>query len=206
MLTLGLPASALLASGCGGGARQDVHEAARTYDMKIVSARFPARQAVARPTSLELKVRNTGSRTVPTVAVTLDSLAYTEHFAELAANKRPVWVVERGPGAIANPPVESQEVSVPGGGQTAYVNTWALGSLAAGSTRTFRWLVVPVKPGAHTVNFLVAAGLSGKAKVRPTGNSPLGGRFAVEVAAAPAKNHVDPNTGRVVAGSEPLTP
>jgi hypothetical protein len=200
-------ASAVLASGCGGGgARQDASEVARSYSMAIVSARFPAKQAVARPTTLELQVRNTGSLTVPDVAITLDSLSYTEHFPELAANKRPVWAVERGPGVVANPPVESQEVSQSGGAGTAYVNTWALGRLAPGHTQTFRWLLVPVKPGPHTVNFAVAAGLAGKAKVRLGPGGPLGGSFTVDVAAAPAATHVDPNTGRVVAGAAPATP
>jgi hypothetical protein len=199
-------ASVALASGCGGGSRQDAHEVARSYTMQIVRAHFPSAQSIARPTNLELQVRNTGVRTVPNVAVTLDSLSYTEHFAELAANKRPVWVIERGPGAIASRPVESQEVSQPGGGQTAYLNTWALGPLAPGRTQTFRWLVVPVKPGAHTVNFLVAADLAGKARARLSSGSPLAGRFAVMVAPAPATTHVDPNTGRVVPGAVPLTP
>jgi hypothetical protein len=185
--------SALLASGCGGGTRQDAHEPSGSFEMKIVRARFPARQAVARPSRLELQVRNTGARTVPNVAVTLDSLYYTEHFPELASNKRPVWVVERGPGAIATPPVESQEVSQPGGGQTAYVNTWALGPLAAGRTQTFRWLVVPVKPGAHTVNFTVAADLAGRAKVALASGAPLGGRFTVDV--APARRPEDGSRG-----------
>jgi hypothetical protein len=203
---LALVGSAVLASGCGGGTRQDAHEAARSYEMKIVRASFPAKQAVARPTTLELQVRNTGSVTVPNVAITLDSLSYTEHFPELAANKRPVWAIERGPGPVANPPVESQEVSQGGGAQTAYVNTWALGPLAPGSTQTFRWELVPVKPGAHTVNFLVAAGLSGKAKVRVASGGPLGGRFTVNVAPAPATTHVDPATGRVVAGAAPAIP
>jgi hypothetical protein len=205
-LILAASASVALASGCGGGTRQDAREPAGTFAMRIVRARFPAVQSIARPTRLELQVRNTGVRTVPNVAVTLDSLSYVEHFPELAANKRPVWVIERGPGAIATRPVESQEVSQPGGGQTAYVNTWALGPLAPGSTQTFSWLVVPVKPGAHTVNFRVAADLAGKAKTGLASGSPLGGRFAVYVTPAPATTHVDPNTGRVVLGATPATP
>ncbi len=202
----------MLASGCGSGARQDAHEVARTYEMKIIRASFPAKQFVARPTDLELQVRNTGARTVPIVAVTLDSLSYTEHYPELAANKRPVWAIEKGPGAIASPPVQSQEVSVPGGAQTAYVNTWALGALAPGRTHTFRWLLVPVKPGAHTVDYEVAAGLSGKAKARlaagPGGapGGPVQGRFIVDVAPEPQATHVNPETGRVVPGTYPPTP
>lgn len=193
-------------SGCGGGARQDASEKSGTYQVRVLRARFPLRQAVSRPTRLELQVRNTGAKTVPNVAVTLDSFYYTEHFPELAANKRPVWVVERGPGTVASPPVESQEVSVPGSAQTAYVNTWALGPLPPGRTQTFRWLVVPVKPGLHIVNYRVAAGLAGKAKVRVAAGSTTAGRFAVAVAAAPPTTHVDPNTGRVVVGARPATP
>jgi hypothetical protein len=207
-LALACAGCALLASGCGGGTRQDAHEAAGTFQLKVLRASFPAKQAVARPTKLELQVSNTGSRTVPNVAVTLDSLNYTEHFPELAANKRPVWAIERGPGAIASPPVESQEVSPPGGGQTVYVNTWALGRLAPGATQSFVWSVVPVKPGAHTVHFTVAAGLAGKARAvadLSTGAA-VQGTFAVTVAPAPATTHVDPNTGRVVVGAFPATP
>ena len=206
MPALAVIASGLAVSGCGSGARQDAGEPAASFTMQIVRASFPARQAVARPTQLVLRVRNTGTRTVPNVAVTLDSLSYTEHFPELAANKRPVWAIERGPGGIAKPPVQSQEVSQLGGAQTAYVNTWALGPLAPGATQTFRWQLVPVKPGAHTVDFLVAAGLAGRAKARLPSGRPLAGRFTVFVAPAPPTPHVDPNTGRVVAGAFPATP
>jgi hypothetical protein len=199
-------ASALLLSACGGAARQDSHETARTYDMRIVRASFPAKQSIARPTKLELQVRNTGARTVPNVAVTLDSLQYTEKFPELAADKRPIWAIEQGPGAIAKPPVESQEVSQPGGAQTAYLNTWALGPLPSGQTRTFRWQLVPVKAGSHTVRFYVAAGLAGKAKAQLSSGGPVRGQFAVNVAPAPPSTHVDPATGHLARGAEPALP
>ena len=191
---------------CGGGARLDAHEASGSFAMQVVSARFPASQSLARPTPLELVVRNTGASTVPDVAVTLDSLLYTEHFPELAANKRPVWVVERGPGAIATPPVESQEVSPPAGGQTAYVNTWALGALAPGASRTFRWLLAPVKPGAHVVHYTVAAGLGGRARARTANGSAVQGSFAVQIKPAPPVTHVNPSTGKVEFGAAPATP
>jgi hypothetical protein len=145
-------------------------------------------------------VGNAGTRTAPNVAVTLDSFYYTSHFPELAANKRPVWVVERGPGAIPSLPVESEAVSPPGGGQTAYVNTWALGPLAPGATRTFLWRVVPVKSGLHTVDYTVAAGLGGKAKAELPSGGPVAGRFTVHVASVPPARHVNPNTGQVVPG------
>jgi len=179
----------------------------------VVRAYFPAKQTIARRTVLELQLQNTGLRTVPNVAVTLDSLLYTEHYPELAANKRPVWVVERGPGATARPPVESQEVASPGGGQTAYVNTWALGPLPPRAIQTFRWIVVPVKAGPHVVRYAVAAGLAGKARALasvtpgvPPGRDTLQGAFIVNVAGTPPRPHVDPNTGRVVPGPYPVSP
>jgi hypothetical protein len=197
---------ATLAAGCGGGTRQDAHEPAGSFEMKIVRASFPSAQAVARPAQLELQVRNTGAHTVPNVAVTVDSFSYTATTPELAANKRPVWAIERGPGARAPSPVESQEVSPPGGGQTAYVNTWALGPLAAGQTQTFVWKVVPVKPGRYTVSFALAAGLSGKARAVLHSGGGVDGGFTVNIAPAPPTKHVDPRTGRIVTGAFPPVP
>jgi hypothetical protein len=196
----------LIAAGCGSGARQDAREPQGTFALAVVRAAFPAKQSIARPTSLVLVVRNVGTRTAPNVAVTLDSFYYTSHFPELAANKRPIWVVERGPGAIPTLPVQSEAVSPPGGGQTAYVNTWALGPLPPGGTRIFRWQVVPVKAGVHTVDYTVAAGLAGRARAGFASGGPPRGRFTASIAALPPARHVNPNTGQVVPGPYPAGP
>jgi hypothetical protein len=206
-LSLGAGALALAAlAGCGGGSAQDAHEKAATYQVKILAAHFPAKQAIARQTRMVLLVRNTGSTTVPNIAITVNSFNYASHYAELADSKRPIWVIEQGPGLIAKPPVESQEVSPPGGGQTAYVNTWALGPLAAGATRAFVWKVVPVKSGVHTVTYSVAAGLAGKAKTELSSGGAATGHFTADIASAPPPSYVDPTTGKVVAGVYPSTP
>jgi hypothetical protein len=202
-----VPLAGLLTSGCGGGARQDAGEPARAFTAQVVHASFPAKQSIARPAHLELRVRNTGAKTMPNVAVTLNSFNYTERpYPEQADNKRPIWVVEQGPGAIAKPPVPSQAVSPAGGGQTAYVNTWALGPLAPGHTQTFRWRVMPVKAGQYTVHFIVAAGLAGKAKAQLSSGAPVQGQFTADISPAPAAKHVDPYTGRIVPGALPLLP
>jgi len=151
-------------------------------------------------------VENTGQHAVPNLAITIDSFDYASPYPGLADNKRPVWAIERGAGAIADPPVESDEVSPVGGGQTAYVNTWAFGALPAGATRTFTWNVVPVKSGKWTVHYAVAAGLAGKAKASLQGGGPVKGQFAVDIASAPKLTHVNPNTGRVEVGQFPSTP
>lgn len=198
-------ASAALAAGCG-GAQQNAHESARSYAMEVVKASFPQHQSIARPTRFELQVRNTGTRTVPAVAISIDSFSYVENYANLAASQRPVWVVEQGPGPLVQSPVQSQGVSPPGGAETAYVNTWTLGALAAGGTQTLVWRVTPVKAGTYTVHYTVAAGLAGKAKAKLASGGPVQGALTADIAAKPPSRHVDPATGRVVAGPYPLIP
>jgi hypothetical protein len=192
--------AALLASGCGGGSEQNHGEVKRSYQMRIVSTSFPHKQSIARPTKMSVEVRNESSHVVPNVAVTVDSFSYVEKFAELAANKRPIWVVEEGPGTPAKLPVQSQAISPPGGGQTAYINTWALGALKANATRTFTWKVVPVKAGSYTVHLAVAAGLAGNAKAKLANGGAVAKSLTAQIAPSPPLTHVDPKTGKVEPG------
>jgi hypothetical protein len=190
----------MLASGCGASQR-NAHEAKGTYSVEVLHARFPAKQAIARDTRFELVVRNAGARTIPNVAVTLDSFYYTSAYPKLSSSKRPVWIVNTGPGAVAtSPPVQTEEVDPPGGGETAFVNTWALGALAPGKSRAFVWHVTPVKAGMHTVHYAVAAGLDGNARARLTGGGPAAGSLVASIAAKPPATHVNPETGQVAAG------
>jgi hypothetical protein len=200
----------LLVAGCG-GSTQAAHESKATYNVRVVRAYFPARQSIASQTRLVLQVRNTGAQTVPNLAITTDSFAYTSNYAELSSNKRPIWVVEEGPGAIPKRPVQSEGVSPPGGGQTAYLNTWSLGALAPGHTATFLWRVVPVKAGTYTLHYTVAAGLAGNARAladlrSTTRGGPAIGHFTVDIAPRPPATHVDPETGQVASGAYPVTP
>jgi hypothetical protein len=195
----------LLVAGCG-GSNQGAHETKATYNVRVVRAYFPAHQSIAGQTRLVLQVRNTGTQTIPNVAVAIDSFAYTSNYAELSSNKRPIWVVEEGPGAIPKRPVQSEAVSPPGGGQTAYLNTWALGALAPGHTGTFLWRVVPVKAGTYTLHYTVAAGLAGNARAQLTGGGHAIGHFTVAIAPRPPATHVDPETGQVVPGAYPVAP
>src|SRR5450759_4616329 len=210
----------LLASGCG-EARRDAREPKGLFTVEGVKARFPAKQAIAHDTALALVVRNAGVSTIPDVAVTLDSLSYASTYPNLAANKRPVWIVNTGPGPVPARPVETAAVNPPGGSDTAFVNTWALG---AGAVERFVWRVTPVRTGVHTVHFAVAAGLDGKARAQLAGGTlkgtpkgrtphrggqaaggPAVGQFTVQVAPAPPRTNVNPRTGRVVAGAPPVS-
>lgn len=206
MAALWCPFAGLLAAGCG-TARQDAQEPQGSYPMRVLKVSFPAKQTIARPARLELELENAGSHTVPNAAVTVDSFYYTEHFPQLAANKRPTWVIEAGPGKVPTSFVESQAVSPPGGGQTNYVSTWALGPLPPGHMQTFSWQVLPVKAGVHTMHYAVAAGLAGKAKATlASGGGPVRGQLTASIAALPPTRHVNPETGRVEPGALPAVP
>ncbi|HEX9482084.1 MAG TPA: hypothetical protein VF927_08295 [Solirubrobacteraceae bacterium] len=202
---LALAAAAVPLAGCGGGVPATAGEPAHTFPVKVAVASFPAKQSVSTPERLRITVQNPGDRTIPNVAVTVDSFNYASNYAGLAANKRPVWAIEQGPGRPARPPVETQEVSTPGGGQTAYVNTWALGALSPRRQTTFVWHVVPLKSGSYTVHYSVAAGLAGKSKALLASGGPASGQFAVQIAGAPAITRVEPN-GKVVTGAYPPSP
>jgi hypothetical protein len=194
---------AALVSGCG-AAQRNALEKKGAYTVEVLHARFPSKQAVARDTRLTMVVRNAGATTIPNVAVTLDSFYYTSTYPKLASNKRPVWVVNTGPGAVAsNPPVQTEEVNPPGGGETTFVNTWALGALAPGKRAVFVWRVTPVKPGLHTVHYTVSSGLDGNAHTRLAGGGRATGSFVALVAPKPPATHVNPETGELAAGPNP---
>ncbi|HXC45765.1 MAG TPA: hypothetical protein VNU24_04105 [Solirubrobacteraceae bacterium] len=194
---------AVLVSGCGSSTR-NAREVARIYPVEVLAARFPAKQAIASDTRFTLVVRNAGSRTLPNVAVTLDSFYYTSDYPKLSVRKRPVWIVNTGPGAHAtNPPVKTAEIDPPGGGETAFVNTWALGALAPHASRAFVWLVTPVKAGTHTVHYSVAAGLDGKAQARLAGGGLATGSLTASIAPKPPATHVNAQTGAIQSGAYP---
>lgn len=160
-----LGAAVAFAAGCGGGERQDAHEPSGDFKVEVVQASFPARQAVARRASMVIAVKNVDSRAVPNVAVTVDSFDRRKSDPTLADPERPVFIVNRPPA----------------GGDTAYVNTYALGGLAPGQVKRFEWSVTPVQPGPFKIAYRVAAGLNGKARaVRPDGGE-VGGTFTGEI-------------------------
>ena len=181
------PAAALVvlgAAACGGGASQGADEPSGTYRVAIVRSSFPVRQRVAAPTRLVIDVRNTGRKTVPDVAVTVDAFSSPSERTDLADAQRPVWIVDRPPE----------------GSTTAYTDTWALGPLAAGETKRFVWRLTPVQPGTHRLEYRVAAGLTGQAKAVLAGDRVPEREMTVRISTRPASARVDPGTGAVVRG------
>ena len=93
---------------------------------------------------MRIRVRNPDSRHVPNVAVTVETkgarpgdgpVAFAQSDADprLADPNRPVWVLDEEPK----------------GGTSAYANTWSLGPLKAGETKTFEWKLTAVEAGDY---------------------------------------------------------
>jgi len=183
--------AAALASGCGGGERQDADEPSGTFKVAVVKASFAKHQRLSDDAVMRIVVRNAGAQTIPNIAVTVtndDDAKGSAGFATRSADttlsdpSRPLWIVDKGPH----------------GGDTAYVSTWALGPLPAGRTRVFEWHVTPMVAGTHSLRWHVAAGLNGKAIARTRDGSDAAGTFHVTVSRKPQVAVVDPETGDVV--------
>ena len=189
--TAATAAVALALAGCGGSDEPATEEAA-TYPVAIAQRSFPARQSLAEHVRLTLAVRNTGTRTIPNVAATIETgsgpdgdtvTAFGKRIdgAGLASRSRPVWIVDDGPLS----------------GDTAYANTWALGSIRPHDTRTFTWNVVPVKAGSYELRYRLTGSTTGRSQLRlPNGDAPRGS-FQVRVSGKPAQVRVTPD-GRIV--------
>jgi hypothetical protein len=175
-------AIALVLPGCGGGDRQDADEPEGDWTVQVLDASFPTSQRLARQETMRVRVRNTEQKDLPNIALTVDGFSSRSQQAGLSDPNRPVWIVD----------------DAPRGGVTAYTNTWALGRIPAGGTKTFTFRVTPVKPGRHKVNFRISAGLDGKAKARLAGGQRPEGSFTVDVSRKPAQSRVDPETGDVI--------
>ena len=193
-LTPLLIAALVAVSGCGGGESQDANETEGTYRLEVSDATFPAKQSIAEATTMRIRVRNPEQRTVPNVAVTVQTkgakagdgvtaFGQKSDDARLADSSRPIWILDEEPK----------------GGTSAYSNTWSLGPLKGGETKTFEWKLTAVEPGSYSLAYRVAPGLDGKARL--AAGSKARGIFTVQVADKPVPARVN-SKGQVVRGEE----
>lgn len=158
---------------CGGEDRQDENEPKGEFRVDVVDASFPVEQKLAKRSELSITVRNAGQKTVPNIAVTVTGFDTKLANTDLADPSRPIFVINGEPKEIGGF-AESKDIA-PEGGDTAYVNTWALGPLKSGAEETFTWSVTAVRAGNYTIKYKIAAGLDGKAKaVTADGVAPVG--------------------------------
>jgi hypothetical protein len=174
-------ASTAALTGCG-GTRQDASEKSTTYKVEVIGSSFPSRQAVAQQSEMSLSVRNADTRTLPHLAVTVNSFARALPDTREADPNRPIWILDHDPSNA----------------ETTYTNTWAIGPLGPGEQRTLTWRVTAIESGVHTLRYVLDAGLNGKADAKtPTGGTPEGS-FTVQISGKAPKSRVDPHTGKVV--------
>jgi hypothetical protein len=157
------------AVGCGGGERQDANEEEASYEVTVVDAKFPQRQRLAEKSELEISVRNDADETIPNIAVTLKGLGRGGDTPQVQDADRPVFIIDGKHAEIGG--YKEIKLNAPGGGPTALVDTWSLGKLKAGATKTFRWRLTAVEPGPYELTYAVAAGLGGKAKAVGPGDA-----------------------------------
>ncbi len=190
-----LVVTTVLVAGCGSGPRQDADEPSGSYKLEVAAAKFPASQSIAQDSRMIVTVRNDDTKAAPNVAVTVETdpskagqgtVAFGQRVddSRLSDNERPVWVVNEGPP----------------GGDSAATNTWALGRLGPGETKTFTWKVTAVEPGTYTLRYRISPGLTGKAKLAAGGRTD--GLFKVTIDDKPVPARVD-DDGNVVRGEAP---
>lgn len=206
--TLAAITAVVVLAGCGSQPRQDANEPTGRYPVNVTTATFPRTQRLAEHTRMVIEVRNEGTKMIPDIAVTIldptlkeptsaqafgANLSGGTPSSNLASLSRPVWIIDRPPGACRY----SCQSGGPGGAVTAYSNTWALGPLKPGHTARFVWGVTPVKAGVHVVQYQIAAGLNGKALAVLAGGGRPWGKFRVFVSPRPQQSYVN-DQGQVV--------
>lgn len=190
-----LVVTTVLVAGCGSGPRQDADEPSGSYKLEVAAAKFPASQSIAQDSRMIVTVRNDDTKAAPNVAVTVETdpskagqgtVAFGQRVddSRLSDNARPVWIVNEGPS----------------GGDSAATNTWALGRLGAGETKTFTWKVTAVEAGSYTLRYRISPGLAGKAKLASGGRTD--GLFKVTIDDKPVPARVN-DEGQVVRGEAP---
>ena len=188
-----LIAALVAVSGCGGES-QDKNETEGTYRLEVADASFPAKQSIAEQSTMRIRVHNADKSTVPDVAVTVETkgahpgdgpMAFAQDKSDprLADPSRAVWVLDQEPK----------------GGTTAYTNTWALGPLKSGESKTFEWKLTAVQAGDYSIAYRVSPGLDNKAKL--ASGSKSRGTFTVSVSDKPVPARVN-SKGQVVRGEQ----
>jgi hypothetical protein len=204
----GLACFALAASlaACGESASSDSNQAAGTYKVKVTNAKFPTDQQLGQTSLLRIGVRNTGTKTVPAVAVTISiggkegetsSLPFGIHDPqpELAQPDRPVWVLAEDFPKFAGS-------DAPGGTSTSAHKTFDLGPLKPDATVEAIWKLSAVKAGTYTLLYGIEGGLSGKSKAETGGGVKPGGSFVVKIAERPPNTTVT-DSGQIIEIGKP---
>lgn len=160
-------------SGCFGCGSKDLEDATGGEPFQVSAQfSFKSKQTLAGKQILKIKVRNNeASRVIPNIAVTLKGLDRMIPEGDngggtISDRRRPIWIINQGPK----------------GGESAYADTWSLGSLPAGADKVFEWNLTPVYKGRHKVTWQVAGDLDRKGTVVPAEGGVANGEATIKVA------------------------
>jgi hypothetical protein len=202
-LAAGVAAGLLAVSlaACGEESSSDANEAAGAYPVKIVTAEFPAKQRLGETTLLRIGVRNTGHKTLPALAVTIEvggkegrasmlPFGYRDPEQGLAQPDRPIW-------ALAAHYPKANGSSERAGAETSSPKTFDFGPLKPAATTEAVWKLSAVKAGSYELFYEIGAGLNGTAKAETAPGTQAGGSFAAQITNVPPETEVTDN-GEVV--------
>jgi hypothetical protein len=192
----------LSAAACGdddSSSSADAGEATGRYEVNVVDATFPTRQRLGQTTLLQLSVRNTGERTVPSLTVTISvagkdgqasSLPFGIRSPEpgLSQPDRPVWVLSE-----KYPKLDGSEESA--GAENASRKTFVFGPLKSGETSAAVWKLSATRTGTYRLLYAIGAG--GAATAETASGVKPGGSFTVRISEAPPETVVT-DSGEVV--------
>ncbi len=206
-----LAVAALGLAACGDDRpRQDESEPEGEFAVEVGAAKFPTEQRLAKASDLELEIENTGDEQLPNLAVTIFTgdqagggpFSVRSDQSGLANPSRPVWILENGFPKLAVPGEGRDELDAAptAGASAAQTDTFAFGPLDPGEGLEIVWRVTPVQAGTYTVQYEVAAGLTGKARAVTEDGSPAEGEFAVTIADKVPRVTVDDSGDVVIQG------
>jgi len=199
----GLCAAVALAVGCGGGGneRQDANEPSGKFEVEVTKATFPPKQKLAKRSQLAINVKNTGERTVPNLAVTVEGFdeVQANPDADTANARTTVFTINGQPVNLKQyGGFDDSLPDTPGDSDTAFVDTWTAGPVKPGETKKLRWSVTATRRGPYRLKYEVAAGLDGKAKAVDPDGGPPQGVFAGTISAAAPDTRVSDRDGTTI--------
>ena len=209
-------AALALASGlvaCGSGQRQDVTEPSGSFPVQVTRAKFANHQKLAETNYLQLEIRNAGDKTVPNLAVTINTVAkgqpnlkspaYSTGSGQgsfnirvdephLAFPYRPVWILEEDYPKVIKPgqPLKQLAKTPTSAAASAATDTFQFGSLKPDESKDIAWRVTPIRTGTYTVRYQISASLTGKAKAVTPDGGPVKGEFVATISGKPPQTCV----------------
>jgi hypothetical protein len=185
---------------------QNKDEPPGNYQVRLLTAKFPLKQNLAKDSTMSIVVENAGTKRVPDVNVTVKcpgglggSFMTATSDTDVADPERPQFVVNTIPTRTERkaPPLDPAPLER----SSALVDTYPLGPLEPHKKAMFRWDVTAVKAGPFRLCWRVNAGLYGKAKaVAASDSPPISGAFKGTVSNKAPSARVADNGVTVIEG------